>query len=194
MFKKKDEVKKTKKAAPVNEDLEKLISERGEYLAGWQRALADYKNLQENMNQERQQALRLGEENILEAFLPVLENFAKATSSQTAILQEIREKLANDEDLLKKINNWEMGVQYINKQFSDLFQELGLQKMESVGQSFDPQFHDAVETASDSNFADNVVLKELQNGYIFKDKIIRAAKVVVNHLPTEPAAAAEANK
>lgn len=182
MLGKKDDKKKDKNQLKLEKKIQELEIEKAEYLAGWQRALADYKNLQENLSEERRQTLRLGEENILSDFLPVVENFAKATESQENILAEIKERLADDADLLKKLGNWEIGVHYINKQFQDLFTELTLQAIKTLGEQFDPQYHDAVETVQDETFADNEIVKEVQRGYIYKDKIIRPARVVVNHL------------
>ena len=192
MLKKKDnkkqekiEKKKLKKlqkeVQALKDKIASLEEEKTDYLLGWQRARADYKNLQDNLSKERQASLRLGEENILLEFLPVIENFVKATDSQGGIINDIKEKI-QDKELLKKIDNWALGVTYINKQFKTLFDNLGLEVIESVNKEFDPNYHEAVDSVSDEKIKDNMIVKEMQTGYIFKDKIIRPSKVVVNRL------------
>lgn len=178
----KKKVKKLQKEVQALKDkIASLEEEKTEYLLGWQRARADYKNLQDNLSKERQASLRLGEENILLEFLPVIENFVKATASQGDIINDIKEKI-QDKELLKKIDNWVLGVSYINKQFKTLFDNLGLEVIESLNKEFDPNYHEAVDSVSDEKIKDNMIVKEMQTGYIFKDKIIRPSKVVVNRL------------
>src|SRR6056297_1643082 len=100
----KKKLKKLKKEVQALKDkIASLEEEKTDYLLGWQRARADYKNLQDNLSKERQASLRLGEENILLEFLPVIENFVKATASQDNIIKDIKDRI-EDKDLLKKID------------------------------------------------------------------------------------------
>jgi molecular chaperone GrpE len=173
-----------KKNQNDSEIIKKLEEENKEYLLGWQRALADYKNLQEASSAARQEAAHFGEEKILFEIMPVLNNFGKAVASQEQIMIEIKENLSDNENLLKKVNNWAMGVQYINKQFTDLLNELEVEAIKTVGE-FDPRYHDAIESENNPDFADNEIIKELQPGYLFKGKVLTPAKVIVNHLAEE---------
>lgn len=190
MFEKKKTKKTAKKkslkqAQDNREIIKKLEEENKEYLLGWQRALADYKNLQESSSEARQEAARFGEEKVLFGIMPVLNNFDKAVASQEQIMAEIKENLSDNNDLLKKVTNWAMGVQYINKQFVDLLNELEVELIKTNGESFDPQYHDAIESENNPDFADNEIIKELQAGYLFKGKVLIPSKVIVNHLGEE---------
>ena len=62
----------------------------------------------------------------------------------------------------------------------DFLKEEGLEQIESVGKSFDPLFHEAVETIEKEGAEPNVVLEEIQKGYLFKGKVLRPAKVKVS--------------
>jgi len=187
MFEKKRTKKSTKtvSSSKLEKKIKKLEAENKEYLLGWQRARADYKNLQESSLEARQEANRFGEEKILFEIMPVLNNFDKAVASQEQIMTEIKENLSDNEDLLKKVTNWAMGVQYINKQFSDLLKELEVEVIKTKGESFNPQYHDAIESENNPDFADNEIIREIQTGYLFKGKVLIPAKVIVNHLAEE---------
>jgi molecular chaperone GrpE len=75
------------------------------------------------------------------------------------------------------------GVELIHKQFHDALAKFGLQAVESVGQLFDPNLHEAVTIEPTSEHAENTVIAEFQRGYKMGDRLLRPAKVKVASNP-----------
>lgn len=155
--------------------------EKMDNLAGWQRAVADYQNLQREMALQKSQSMAWGEEKIIQEFLPVWENFHKAMSSQKQIMEDLQGNISDD-GTLKKLKNWQLGMDYVQKQIADLLNEWGARRVPTVGEKFDPACHEALQTENDPEKADHEILKELSAGYYLKDKLLFPAKVVVNNL------------
>src|SRR3989344_3282647 len=152
----------------INEEQvqEPVKSEAEEYKANWQRALADYRNLQKETAAMRSQWAQMSEEQILQNFIPVYENFKKAFSAS----------LSADGD--KQWENWKQGIEYIMKQFGDVLKSYNVQEIKTVGEQFDPHWHEAV-SEEDGQEA-GVILKEVEGGYKRGDKVIKPARVIIS--------------
>lgn len=118
------------------------------------RALADYQNLERRVEGERRLLSTLSSAILIEKFLPVLDNLENA------------QKHLNDE-----------GLDIVIKQFKDVLTSEGVSEIESEGQEFDPNLHEAIETSEGTN--DGRIVKVLRKGYKLGDKVLRAAQVVV---------------
>jgi molecular chaperone GrpE len=151
-------------------DCEKHKHEAEEFKAGWQRALADYKNLQIETEKRRSEWAQLSERLILEEFIPVYDNFNKAFN--VVNVQNV-EDVEND----KKWQNWKQGIEYIMKQYWKVLQDHGVEKVKTVGEMFDPCMHEAV--SEEEGEEEGKILKEVEAGYTMKGKVIKVAKVVV---------------
>ena len=81
---------------------------------------------------------------------------------------------ANDIDSLKE------GMSLIYDKFTKILDEQGVKKMESKGKPFDVNYHEAVLQQKDDNVPPHTVIDELESGYLYKDKVIRHAKVIVS--------------
>ena len=136
----------------------------GELTAGWQRTQADFVNFKKQSADERQRYLRAANANLILDLLPVLDNFQLAA-------KHVPEHLASD--------NWAMGVKQIEKQLEDILASEGLEKVETIGQTFDPEIHEAIEHVDSDKPADEIV-KEILSGYKFDNEVIRPAKVKVS--------------
>ena len=79
-----------------------------------------------------------------------------------------------------EVQNYQTGFQMIANQLVDILKGEGLAPVESMGKEFDPKTMQAVETAWEEDKAENVVLKVMQAGYLYKDRVLRPAMVVVN--------------
>ena len=79
-----------------------------------------------------------------------------------------------------EVQNYQMGFQMIANQLVDILKGEGLAPVEAMGKEFDPKTMQAVETAWEEDKAENVVLKVMQAGYLYKDRVLRPAMVVVN--------------
>jgi molecular chaperone GrpE len=163
-FIKKD--KKKKLFLKKCKNCEKNKKEMEEFKAGWQRAQADYKNLQREIVQQRGEWARMSELHILEEFIPVYDNFKKAFDN--------KQPSANDE-----YDNWILGIKYIMQQFESILKQHGIEEIKTVGEKFDPELHEAV-GEEQSNKSEDIILKEVEGGYKMKDKVIKVAKVVVS--------------
>ncbi|MBI2037701.1 MAG: nucleotide exchange factor GrpE [Candidatus Magasanikbacteria bacterium] len=152
---------------PACENCEKLKAEVEEYKAGWQRALADYKNLQKETVDMRGVWAKASEQYILEEFIPVYENFKKAFAHRDAM---------TDENGWKQ---WAEGIGFIKKQFGDILKNYQVEEIKTVGEKFDPRVHEAIGEES-SEGESNLVLKEVEGGYKRGDKIIKAARVIIS--------------
>ena len=162
--KKTKEVKKKKVKVPKPKKLsweEQAI----ENLAGWKRAQADYANLQKEHIQDRADFVKYANGNLVVELLSVYDNFKSAFTT-------IPEK---DKD-----NGWVIGFEYIKKQIGDFLEHNGVTEIKTIGEKFDPQLHEAVDSQEDKSETEDIILKEVKSGYKLNDKVIQCAKVVVS--------------
>ena len=117
------------------------------------RALADYQNLEKRIAGERQEWIKSSNKDLLLRLLPGLDSLLLA------------EKHTQDE-----------GVKISIKHFLETFEQVGVKKIETVGQSFNPEFMEAVGTVEGE---ENKVIEEVRTGYTLFDIILRPAQVIV---------------
>jgi len=72
------------------------------------------------------------------------------------------------------------GVQLIYNKFVKTLADQGVQKMESIGKPFSVEFHEALMQRADDSVPPHTVIDELETGYMYKDRVIRHAKVIVS--------------
>lgn len=154
---------------PKIQDLEELIakleSEVNYNLAGWQRAQADYQNLKKESEQIRVNSIKLANKSLIENFIPVFDNFALATKHLPQELQE---------------NNWVQGIIFIHKQLQDILLAEGVEIIDPMGQIFDPNLHEAVDSVDlEEGVESNTIVEVLQVGYTLNGSLIRSARVKV---------------
>ncbi len=147
-------------------DLKKVRAEKEEYLTGWQRAKADYINLQRdeaNKFKDVRSFVKLG---LVEDLLPALDSFDMA--------------FANKEAWEKVDVNWRNGVEYIHKQFDQALENYGVIKINQVDVPFDPKLHESIESIpTDDQSMDHIVASITQSGYKMGEHIIRPARVKI---------------
>ncbi len=163
------EVKDKKNFLKKCKNCEKLIKETEDYKAGWQRAQADYKNLQKEISEMKSEWVRISEQQILEDFIPVYDNFKKAFAHHP--------KLNNDE-MGKKVKNWIDGIGFIMKQFENVLKNYNVEEIKTIGEMFNPEQHEAI-GQEESDQLEHTILKEVDAGYTMKGKVIKVAKVIV---------------
>lgn len=154
----------------INEEQapEPLKSEAEEYKANWQRALADYRNLQKETIAMRSQWAKMSEENILQNFIPVYENFKKAFNANPPT------------DGQKLWENWKQGIEYIMKQFGDVLKIYNVHEIKTIGEKFDPHSHEAVGEEAAEDREPGFILKEVESGYKMGDRVIKPARVIIS--------------
>ena len=103
----------------------KLQDKCEEYLSGWKRAQADYHNLEKEMANKRQEWVKMANADILIQLLPVYDNLKLALKHAG------------------KRSDWVIGVEHVANQFRKVLEENGVEEIETVGQEFDPEIHEA---------------------------------------------------
>ncbi len=145
-------------------DLKQARSDKEEYLTGWQRAKADYINLQKEMDQVRANTSIVTKEKMVENLLPAIDSFDMA--------------MANKESWEKVDPNWRTGVECIYQQIMNGLADSGVERIDKVGIAFDPSLHQSMETiVTDDQSKDHTVAKVIQAGYKIGDRVVRPARV-----------------
>jgi len=146
------------KVAKQKSEIEKLRTEKQEYLDGWQRAKADYVNALKRFEMEKLQAIELGKVVALRNFIPVMDSLERAEAAG-----EVPESFKG-----------------IAKQLHDAAKTLGLTKFGTVGEKFDPNTHEALgQDETTDREKDDTVTAVLETGWKSKDVVVRVAKVRV---------------
>lgn len=135
-----------------------------ELTASLQRAQADFANLKRQTEIDQLKISRIIKSDLILEILPVLDNFQLAAKHVPAELEN---------------NNWAQGVKQIEKQFESILTSTGIEKILTVGEQFDHNLHEAVESVS-SYKSENEIIEEIQAGYRLGDTVIRPAKVKVS--------------
>src|SRR3989344_1272927 len=131
-------------------NIEELKKQRGEcekkaaeYLAGWQRERADFLNYKKDEIERIGELLKYAGEGIISKILPILDNF------------EIAERNLSDKD-----DKNAKGFLQIKAQFRDFLKGYGVEEIKSMGEKFDPNFHEVVEEVAD-NGSPQVIVEEI---------------------------------
>ena len=152
--------KKAEKKLPDQDDLQQQVEELTQAL---QRERADATNLRRRHEEELASLRSHLKANVVRELLPVIDNFERS-------LKHVPKELAS--------NDYVKGVQGIVKQFEKTLEQIGVERIKTVGEPFDPHFHEAV-SAEEGEGTNEVVCEELQSGYTLGDEVIRHAMVRV---------------
>ena len=94
-------------------------------------------------------------------------------------------KIVNSEAPSPEIANYLIGFQMISNQLVEILKNEGLSEIEAQGKEFDPSLMQAMSTEENADLPDNAVLKVMQTGYMYKDRVLRPAMVIVNKINQE---------
>lgn len=147
-------------------DLEQAKTDALEAQDKLMRVAADFENQKKRLQREKETALKYAEENIIKEILPSLDNLERAVNQD----QESEEFSAQ---LLE-------GVQLTIKGLMSSLEKVGLKPLTSVGEPFDPNFHEALVMEASKDVPEQRIILEFEKGYMLKDRLLRAAKVVVS--------------
>ncbi len=150
-----------KKNEENNNELEACKKQAEEYLNGWKRAKADYINLKNETDAAKMEIAVYATAGMLTKILPVYDGLKKACAME------------NGGD------KWAEGILNIKKQFEDLFKSLGVEEIKTVGEEFNPGFHDAVGREKREGVESDIIVEEVGGGYTMNGKTIIPAKVIV---------------
>ncbi|MBR3293121.1 MAG: nucleotide exchange factor GrpE [Oscillospiraceae bacterium] len=152
---KKDKKEKDKKEEEALK--EELRGANDRYL----RLLAEYDNFRKRSQKEKENLYGDIRAEAVTGFLPVYDNLLRALAQPT------------EDEAYRK------GVEMILNQFCATLEKLGVKKIESLGQSFDPAFHNAVMHVDDEEKGENEIVEVFQEGFLLGEKVIRFAMVKV---------------
>jgi molecular chaperone GrpE len=147
--------------AGVTAERDQLAAEKEELYDRLRRTLAEFDNARKRFEQQRSDYLQFAAMDLVKQILPVVDDFERALKVQTA-----------DE-------NYAKGVELIYQRLAATLKRLGLEPIDTAGQRFDPNVHEAVQRVPTDEVEDQSILEEFQRGYNFKGKLLRPAMVKV---------------
>lgn len=132
-----------------------------EYYDHLKRNMAEFDNFKKRISKEKDMMYNTISADLVSNLLPILDNFEKALNAQT-----------EDE-------SYKQGMMMIYTQFQDTLKNIGVEEIEALNKTFDPNFHEAVMHVEDENYGEKEVTDVFRKGYKIGDKIIRHAMVKV---------------
>ncbi|HTK36874.1 MAG TPA: nucleotide exchange factor GrpE [Pyrinomonadaceae bacterium] len=134
-----------------------------------QQRIRDFENLKNRTERERQETFSNQMCNLATEMLPVLDNLNRALDFASEIPEQKSDEFQHFFD----------GIVLVNQQLNEIFAGMGIVPIASVGERFDPHFHEAVATDDTTDFPQNTVTTELLRGYRIGNKVIRHSMVKV---------------
>ena len=163
------------------EDLKKRVAELECLREKFLHAAADFENAKKRNARDKEEFLKFSQERILKENLPVLDNFERALDHVTAAAATGGPEEAMQQNFKTLVS----GVQRVQKQLTDILKIHGLTRLGTVGQPYDPHRHEVVGHVAEEGPEDRIV-DELEPGYMFHDRLLRAAKVRIRVPPQAP--------
>lgn len=160
-----EEQLKEKEASKAEEKITQLENEVAELKDKVLRKAAEFENYKRRTENDQLNLLTYAAESFIQKLLPVVDDFERS-------MQHIND--AQEVDAIKQ------GLKLIYDKFMKVLDEQGVKKMETVGQPFNVEYHDALLQKSDDSVEPHTILEEIEKGYMYKDKVIRHAKVIVS--------------
>lgn len=127
----------------------------------YKRILAEFENFKKRSGKEREGLYNSILSDVIEVMLPVVDNLENAAKVETS-----------DE-------NYKQGVELVLKQFKDVLKSKGVEEIKAMGETFDPELHEAVGSIQDENLGEKEIAQEYRKGYKIGNKVIRHSMVVV---------------
>ena len=147
------------------EELDQLRKQADENYQRYLRTQADFDNFRRRARQEKEDLAKYASQKLVESLVPIVDNFDRAIQVS---------KDTQDFDGLVK------GIDMVYRQFEGVLQSEGVKQIDSVGQPFNPEFHQAVMQVESDEYEEGIVVEELQKGYMLNDRVIRPAMVKVS--------------
>ncbi|MCH8741836.1 nucleotide exchange factor GrpE [Patescibacteria group bacterium] len=170
--------KKDKKEIDIlKQEFKESEKQKDEYLAGWQRSRADFLNYKKEEAERIGEILKYATTDFIFEILPILASFEKAEkeirSMKTSVSSVEPYEETKIEDLMK-------GFLQIKTQLQNFLKNHGLEEIKSLGEKFDPNFHEIIEEVETKNKESGIIIEEIQKGYKIKNRLLRPAKVKIS--------------
>lgn len=170
VFDKTDTSKLENEISALQNELSKMKTQRVEMFEISRRRQTDFDNYKNRTERERSDTFRKLLGNLAEKMLPVLDNLNRALDSADNLSAE------NKPDFRQFFD----GIVLVNQQLNEVLAGMGVQPIASVGEHFDPYYHEAVATEENENFPPYTITAELLRGYRIDDQVIRPSMVKVS--------------
>lgn len=154
-------VKKDSKKSKENKKIDELTIELANQKELFLRTAAEFDNFKRRTEKERLEIYERSSAEVLKKLLPIIDNADRASAAESG----------SDE--------YNKGIELIVKQLIGLSENLGLVAIGEVGESFNPEFHEAIMHVDDENLPENSISAVMQKGYKYGNTVIRPAMVVV---------------
>lgn len=128
------------------------------------RKVAEFENYKRRTENDQMNLLKYAAESFILKILPVYDDLQRSVNH----LKE------DNNDSVKE------GLKLVLNKFTKVFDEQGIKKIEAKGEEFDVEYHEALMQQPNNELPSNTVLEEIEAGYLYKDKVIRHAKVIVS--------------
>jgi molecular chaperone GrpE len=146
------------RAEKANENWDKLL-----------RQTADFENYKKRVAREKQEATKYANESLLQKLIPVVDNFEAALTAASA------QNAVSD--------SFQTGVNMIYTQLKSTLADAGLEEIDAINKTFDPNFHEAVSQQETADIPEGNIVQQLRKGYKLRDRLIRPATVIVAKKP-----------
>ena len=146
----------------ISDGIKKLEEENSDLKDKWQRALADYQNLERRTQVEISQRVSSKTNDLLLNFINIYEDFVRAENSLS------KEKIDTS------------GIIAVIKNMENLLAENNIKPIDAIGEIFDPQLHEAVSMVVDDTLDEGTITQEVSKGYISGKAILKPSKVIVS--------------
>ncbi|WP_026771150.1 MULTISPECIES: nucleotide exchange factor GrpE [Sediminibacillus] len=149
----------------ASQEIEALKKEKDDVYQRLLRLQAEYDNFRKRTQKEKEADLKYKSQSLVSELLPVVDNFERALDTAP-----------DDESTAGFVD----GIKMVYRQLKDALEKEGVEEIKTEGEPFDPTIHQAVMQVEDDQYESNVVVQELQKGYLLKDRVVRPAMVKVN--------------
>jgi len=171
-----DETSLADDVQPPDVQLEAELKTAKEEAAEWQdrllRKAAEFENYRKRVGKDKADAEAYAQSKILLEFLPVVDACARALKY-----------FGMNPERSDHLQQYRDGVELLYRQLIDAIHRAGAVAIESEGKPFDPYLHEAVSREENSEFQEGIIIREVLKGYMFKEKLLRPAQVIVAACP-----------
>ncbi len=166
----------------VVDPLEEALATASQMKEKLMRTAADFDNFRKRSRREVAEAEKKGRDSLLNSLLPIFDNLERATAHATTT-----DEKENSESTNADMKGLVDGITLVVKQFVDALSRQGIERIESIGQPFDPSVHEAIQHLETNDVPVGCIAAEVQPGYRQGDRLVRPAMVVVAKALSAPA-------
>jgi len=146
------------------DSLNQKAKEAGEHYDKWLRCQAELENAKKRLDKEKTEFLKYANEDLIIRMLPTVDNFDRALASV---------KHTKESDALIE------GIRIVQRELHAILNDYGVKAIKSIGEKFDPHYHEAIAVVESDKYPEDTVVEEIQAGYTLNGRLIRPSIVKV---------------